>query len=120
MLPALLAVALMGLASLVQRKPKDRSFASDSRGNINLGILGVIVALIGGMVVFLVLSDMAEPFLGALGSFLTALVDVEIGDSSAANITETIISSLAILVGVGAALFLVGYGLRAAGVGRKG
>lgn len=98
-----------------------RKLAKDRAANaLSLGALGIVFTLVGGIVVFLILAEMAPTFLTSLGDFITALVDVEIGSSSAANITEVIISTLAILVGVGAAAFLIGFGLRAAGVGRKG
>jgi hypothetical protein len=98
-----------------------RRFGAATRANaLGVGILGVLLTIVGGIVVFIVLGEMVTPFFDALGAFLSALTLVEIGESTAANVTEVIISSLAILVGVGGALFIVGYGLRAAGVGRKG
>lgn len=114
MLPVVLVAAiLMGALAIRKRTSRDRSLLTDDTANISAGVLTLIVTIVGAVVAFLVLSSMSGTFLDSLGTFLTSLVDVEIGDSQAANITELVIQSFAILVGVGGALFLVGYALAA-------
>lgn len=99
---------------------RSRGFMRDNSGALAIGALGLILTVVGGIVVFLILGNMADPFFDALGTLLTAFIDVELGSNTVANTTEIIIESLAYVVGVGGALFLVGYAVRATGVGRKG
>lgn len=121
MLPVVLVAAiLLGALAIRKRTSHERSLMMDEAANISAGVLTLIITIVGAVVAFLVLSQMAPTFLDGLGTFLTALVDVEIGDSQAANITELVIESFAILVGVGGALFLVGYALAAVKARRTG
>lgn len=96
------------------------AFRSNQHGSLAIGALALIISVVGGIVVFLILSNLADPFFTALGALLTSFIDVELGSNAVANTTEVIIESFAYLVGIGGALFLVGYALRASGVGRKG
>lgn len=96
------------------------AFRRDAAGTLAVGALVLVVTVVGGIVVFLILSNLADPFFDALGTLLTSFIDVELGSNAVANTTEVIIESMAYLVGIGGALFLVGYALRATGIGRKG
>lgn len=98
---ALILTALVGMGTVA---------AVSSLGSVGIALVFTIVGIV---VVMLVLSELAPTFFDGLGSLIENFTTVELGTSNAANIAESIINVLAILVAIAGAFVLVAFALKA-------
>lgn len=78
--------------------------------------LSVVLTVVGLIVLMAVVAALAPNFFDSLASVIENFTEVELGTSDAANIAETIIQVLAILIAIGGALVLVTILLKRFGV----
>lgn len=112
MLPVVLMLVAL-VAGMVKKPENERDFADDQDGAVGVGniagpLVGIILTIVVAGVVFGLLATLTPGLLTDFGSFLDAIVTVEIGDSAEANTTEKIIKAFGILFGILFALFLLG------------
>lgn len=94
------------------------AFRNSLGGQVEVRAIGIVFTVVGVIIVMAVLSALAPDFFSNLGSFIENLTTVELGDSDAANLAETIIQVLAILVAIAGAMVLIGIALAAFRRGR--
>lgn len=94
-------------------RTKLEKFQNDHRGEIAGGAISLVFVVVGVIVTVLVIAALAGTYFDALADLGDNFTTVELGTSDAANIAETIVETLAILVLIAGAFVLVGFALRA-------